>query len=76
MSGVLAVTVTNLDATTGDTSGQTGWWLGGTVTLAATAGLGWARWLRTHRPAAYAAAGTGQPRPLAVRDGALRGLHL
>ena len=76
LSGVLAVTVTNLDSATGDSSGQAGWLLGGTVALAAAAGTGWARWLRTHRPAAYAVAGTGQPRPLAVRDGAIRGLQL
>jgi amino acid transporter len=76
MSGVLAVTVTNLDSTTGDPTGQAGWWLGGAVALAAAAGIWWAWWLRTHRPAAYAVAGTGQPRPLAVRDGAVRGLQL
>jgi amino acid transporter len=76
MAGVLVVTVTNLDATAGDATGQAGWWLGGTVALTAAAGVGWARWLRRHRPAAYAVAGTGQPRPLAIRDGALRGLPL
>jgi amino acid transporter len=76
MSGVLAVTVTNLDATTGDATGQVGWWLGGAVAVAAALGVWWAWWLRRHRPAAYAVAGSGQPRPLAVRDGAIRGLQL
>lgn len=76
LSGVLAVTVTNLESTTGDSTGWAGWWLGGTVALAAATGAGWARWLRTHRPAAYAVAGSGQPRPLAVRDGAVRRLEL
>ena len=76
MLGVLTVTVTNLDSTTGDTSGRAGWLLGATVTIVAAAGARWACWLRTHRPAAYAVAGTGQPRPLAARDGAVRGLQL
>jgi amino acid transporter len=76
MLTVLAVTVSNLEALTGDPTGRVPWLLTAMVALTAAAGTGWGWWLRRHRPAAYAVAGTGQPRPLAVRDGALRGLEL
>lgn len=76
MLAVLTVTLSNLESTTGDPTGRAPWLLAGTVALAAAAGAWWAFWLRRRRPAAYAVIGTGQPRPLAVRDGAVRGLDL
>ena len=76
MAAVLAVTVSNLDSTTGDPTGRAPSLLTAAVAVAAAAGAWWGWRLRRRRPAAYAVIGTGQPRPLAVRDGAMRGLDL
>ena len=74
--GVLAVTLTQLSATTGDSSGAFQWLLPAVLVVTAVGGGARAAWLRRHRPAAWTAIGRGQPRPLAVLDRDLSDLAL
>ena len=69
LSAVLVITVISLGSTVGEATAS--WLLPATLTATAAAGACRAAWLHHHKPDTWRRIGRGQPKPLAVLDGAL-----